>query len=374
MRSLRLIAVNLSAVALLVGLVELSGQAYFRWTHGRSIAATAEAYADATRASEAVFERHPYLVARPKAGIRVTQRGITISTTPRHTRTTGLTAPREDAVRVAVVGGSTTFGTRVTDADSWPWLLQEQLGDRFAVVNYGVPGYTTAENIVQMALLVPEIAPDVVVFYEGWNDIRNYHWPGFEPDYVNHGLTQFDTLIPSPPDRSTAWSRAARDSFVLGLVARALGTPLGAAPAPPSSAADPDVDRIYVRNLRTLQTLATRFGAAALFVAQVINEPNFTARGVSRSWTPYVEDAALPGLLRAFNGLMAGICEPGDPSCVFVDAPASLTWDGNDFVDEGHLSRRGGEKLVTLLAPRIRQAAAVADRPAVRDAAPRPRD
>lgn len=351
----RTLAVNVLVLCLLVGLVELAGQGYYRWTYGTSIAGAAKAYAEAARANATVFERHPYLVARPRAGISVTERGLTISTTPIHTRSTGRTPPAPGAIRVAVVGGSTTFGTRVTDEDSWPWLLQELLGDGFAVINFGVPGYTTAENIVQMALLVPEAEPRIVVFYEGWNDIRNYHWPGFQPDYANHGLTQFDTLIPPARAEATPWSDLVRSSFVAGLVARALGVRLDAAPAPPSKVPDPEVDRIYVRNLQTLKTLARRFGMSALFVPQVINEPNFAATGVSRSWTPYIEDASVPRLLRSFNALMAGICEEGAADCGFVDEPLSTAWDGNDFVDEGHLSRQGGQKLAALVAARIKR-------------------
>ena len=127
---------------------------------------------------------------------------------------------------MAVVGGSTTFGTRVTDADTWPWLLQERLGDGYAVANYGVPGYSTAENIIQMALVVPEARPRVVVFYEGWNDIRNYHWPGFQPDYYSHGMTQSDTLLPATADRAPWLSRAARYSYVMRLLGRAAGVPV----------------------------------------------------------------------------------------------------------------------------------------------------
>jgi hypothetical protein len=132
---------------------------------------------------------------------------------------------------------------------------------------------------------------------------------------------------------------------------------LEAAAAPPSNQADPVVDRIYLRNLLTLRTLARRFGMTALFVPQVINEPNYSATGISRSWTPYIEDAAVPALLRGFNGLMAGVCDPGDRTCLFVDEPLSEAWTGDDFVDEGHLSRRGGEKLSAIVAARIRRLA-----------------
>lgn len=333
--------------------VEIGGQLAYRWNHGAFLHQRAREYLLAAQASAAVFEPHPYLVARPRAGIRIEQDGATISTTPFHTRTTAATPPRAGAIAIAVVGGSTTFGTRVTDADTWPWQLQHALGDRYTVVNYGVPGYTTAENIIQMSLLVPESGARVVIFYEGWNDIRNYHWPAFGPDYYGHGMTQFDTLLPPHRDRASLLERAARYSFVMRLVGQASGVPVSASANPPSNEPDPDVDRIYVRNLRTLKALSGRFGMTALFVPQVLNEEALARAGERGGWTPYLTSAALPALMRNFNGLMAGVCAPGEPACVFVDEPLHASWTNDDFVDEGHLSRSGGERLAGILARRI---------------------
>jgi GDSL-like Lipase/Acylhydrolase family len=179
----RTILLNVLVLCALVLIVEIGGQLYHRWVYGMSLAERSAQYLRDAQASLTVFERHPYLVARPKRSVRIGRAGASVSTTPMQTRVTGPAPPKPDAITIALVGGSTTFGTKVTDADSWPWLLQEKLGDRYAVINYGVPGYTTAENIIQMALIVPEARPAVVVFYEGWNDIRNYHWPDFSPDY-----------------------------------------------------------------------------------------------------------------------------------------------------------------------------------------------
>lgn len=86
---------------------------------------------------------------------------ISITSTDIHTRWTEAPADDQNVISVAVLGGSTTFGTRVTDADSWPALLQDMLGDGYAVTNYGVSGYSTAEAIIQMALIVPETEPNV---------------------------------------------------------------------------------------------------------------------------------------------------------------------------------------------------------------------
>lgn len=350
----RTLALNLLTFALLVALVEAGGQFHYWWTTGASLRARSQQYLEDAHASASVFEPHPYLVARPRSGARIERGRAVVSTTPFHTRATGPAPPRADAVTVATVGGSTTFGTRVTDADSWPWLLQERLGVGYNVVNFGVPGYSTVENIIQMSLLVPETRPRIVVFYEGWNDIRNYHWPGFQPDYYSHGMTQFDTLIPAAVDRASFLSRAARYSYVMRLLGRAAGVPVIAWDAQPSADRDPEVDRIYVRNLYTLKALAGRFGMTALFVPQVLNLEALQRAGDRPGWAPYVRNSALGGLMRDFNALMAGVCTTGERQCQFVAEPLSTSWTNDDFLDEGHFSRRGGEKLAEILTARIR--------------------
>jgi lysophospholipase L1-like esterase len=349
-------------LAVLTAAVEVCGQLAYRWTHGAFLHERASQYLQAAQTSTAVFEPHPYLVARPRANIRIGREGATISTTATHTRSTAAQAPLPGAISIATVGGSTTFGTRLTDADTWPWQLQQALGEQYAVVNYGVPGYTTAENIIQMSLLVPESGARAVIFYEGWNDIRNYHWPAVAPDYYAHGMTQLDTLLPPVRDQASLLERAARYSYVMRLVGQAAGVPVGAQGQPPSKDADPEVDRIYIRNLRTLKALAGRFGMTALFVPQVLNDEALVRAGDRGGWTPYVASAALPALMRDFNSLMAGVCASGEPGCVFVDEPLRTAWNNDDFIDEGHLSKRGGEKLAGILARRI-QALKLASEP-----------
>src|SRR6187399_1320992 len=119
----RTLALNLLTFAVLVTLVEAGGQIYYWWTSGASLRTRSLQYLEDARTNAAVFEPHPYLVARPRSRARVERGGATISTTALHTRTTGTKPPRPDAIVVATVGGSTTFGTRLTDADTWPWLL-----------------------------------------------------------------------------------------------------------------------------------------------------------------------------------------------------------------------------------------------------------
>jgi hypothetical protein len=45
-----------------------------------------------------------------------------------------------------------------------------------------------------MALIVPEKRPHIVIFLEGWSDIRNYHEKELGADYYSHGIRQYGNL------------------------------------------------------------------------------------------------------------------------------------------------------------------------------------
>ncbi len=141
-----------------------------------------------------LLEQHPYLVGRLRSNVRIEEDGKVVTTTAAHTRWTGASSDARNAIRIAVIGGSTTFGAGVSDSETWAAQLQNLLGPRYHVTNFGLLGYSSAEAIIQMALIVPESRPDIVVLYEGWNDIRNYHETDLSPDYYGHGTRQFTTL------------------------------------------------------------------------------------------------------------------------------------------------------------------------------------
>lgn len=309
------------------------------------------------------YEPHPYLVARLRPGTTSHQGPVTITATSRSTRWTGA-PPMDGSDRfvVATVGGSTTFGQGVTDEDSWPALLQERLGSDFAVVNYGLPGFSTAEGIIQMGLVVPESRPDVVVFYEGWNDIHNYHDPDFTPDYYAHGMQQLGNLgiDPSAVDTRGFVHRAGDYSAIFRLVSRlSMRLRPESTEGEPTLHTEPDprVDRAYLRNLRTLRAMSEHLGAHALFVPQILNDRRFLSDEGGHEWTPRIRSTHLPRLLRRFNGFMSEACRPDDPTCTVVDEVTEEDWTGRDFVDSGHFSRQGGQKFAALVAEHVLAAA-----------------
>ncbi len=345
-----LVGVNFMVFCTIVLSVELAAQVLYFVRNGRLL------LFDHAPMHSRLFEIHPYLAGRPRASVMVEQHGKKIAITPLHTRWTGGDIQDRKCIKIAVLGGSTTFCTGVTDKDSWPALLQQELGDGFTVINYGVPGYSTAENIIQMALLVPEQRPEFVVFFEGWNDISNYHEPGTGPDYYAHGIRQYSNLGLPVIGQQRGWQLAGSVLATVWLAEQIKKRMVR--PKQQSvklyDTPDPFVDRIYTRNLHTLKLLTERIGAKAIFIPQVLNYTKFPANKKSHWWTRHIRNRALPALMARFNERLLKVCSPGEENCMVLDGVLKQRWNSDDFVDEGHFSRKGNIKFARIVAHCIR--------------------
>lgn len=349
-RNFTLLYFNIASLCVLMIGLELLGQVTYFLIEGAPLFITGGRDPGHAR----LFEHHPYLVARLRNNSKVEKKGLTISTTENHTRWTGAEPNDPNTIRVAVVGGSTTFGTRVTDADSWPAMLQKLLGAEYRVVNYGVPGYSTAEAIIQTALLIPEIAPHLIVFYEGWNDIRHYH-NGVEPDYFSHGKRLYRLLGIANPE---SLGDNLAQTFATFWVTQKIGKRLFHSPITKTERSpDPTVDRIYLRNLKTLMVLTKHLGAQVLFIPQVLNEAFYKVKPGSESWTPRIANDAMPELLDNFNRIMDHVCDPGDAQCAVLKEVRVVQWKPDDFVDAGHFSQKGNHRFATIVGNYIREKA-----------------
>lgn len=82
------------------------------------------------------------------------------------------TVPKPEKVfRIACLGDSFTFGYGVDDGETWPAQLEAQLradpgGRRVEVLNFGVSGYDTVQEVRQLQVKVMAFSPDVVLL--GW--------------------------------------------------------------------------------------------------------------------------------------------------------------------------------------------------------------
>lgn len=347
-----LIKVNLLILFIMAIALEAAGQVGYYLLKGETV------FKRNPFNPEEVFEPHPFLVARLIPDNTQEHEGVVMTTDSESRRNTGAPKDSKGLINVAVLGGSTTMSVGVSDDDTWPAVLQKNLGPEYAVTNYGVAGFTTAENIIQLALSVPSIHPDIVVVYQGWNDITNYHRPTVAPDYYYHGMEQYGVLGLKRmiTDKRSFTQRAADYSAVFKgitlvadkLAGRSRHVELRDDP-------DPRVDELYLRNLKSLKTLANSFGATIVFVPQILNYDKYRIEPGADYWTPRINNIAMPKLMDRFNGFLAQACSPADDNCVVLNEVLEPKWDKDLFIDYGHFNTEGNRIFADILTKQISQ-------------------
>jgi len=94
-------------------------------------------------------------------------------------------------IRVACLGGSTTQdGCRVDRDNTYSSYLSRMMNRRLQaeveVLNLGVNGWTSAESLVNYALVVSHYQPDVVVIHHAVNDVWPRLYPNYRSDYTHN--------------------------------------------------------------------------------------------------------------------------------------------------------------------------------------------
>ncbi len=137
-----------------------------------------------------MFTQHHYLnyVLNPDATINGTRQ---INDKYLIRRSEKLRSRNEIKWRALTLGGSTTFCTGLDrEADTWPHILEQsvrqQCGPDCEVINGGVPGYSTLENFIHYVILLRFLEPDLVILYEGINDVHPRLFGNISPDYSNY--------------------------------------------------------------------------------------------------------------------------------------------------------------------------------------------
>lgn len=271
-------------------------------------------------------------------------------------------------VRIAMCGGSTTYGEGVDDYTlSAPFLLAEGLradGKKVEVLNAGCPGWTTLETLLNFETRLLDMAPDHAVVYHGINDVLpRMVWPhaAYRGDWsgwlcrdehlaqaalLEHSTIARILLVKSgsiephsslmriigdvPATSHTFTFRAQRqtDSYPAGIFRDV--------PIEQMLAANPPV--LFERNLRSLLAVANSAGVRLLL----------TTFAFSREFprAPYIGHPAVQAAIEQTNAIVRQIAaSTGTP---VIDLAAELTardlfTDGVHFTVAGN--RRRAERL-----------------------------
>lgn len=104
-----------------------------------------------------------------------------------------------NTLRIATLGGSTVMGLN-NDDKVWPYLLGKLLDERvpdkeIEVLNEGLMGYTSLENLADLSMRVIDFNPDVYIIYLGINDYLTLAPAAyFKTDYSHFRKTFWETI------------------------------------------------------------------------------------------------------------------------------------------------------------------------------------
>lgn len=93
---------------------------------------------------------------------------------------------QDGRIRIVVMGDSDTFGWKLKDNQTYPYILREILNQRlgtkkYEVINFGTPGYTSLELLNLLKRHVSRYSPDMLMVMVGWNDSSSALWLSLIP-------------------------------------------------------------------------------------------------------------------------------------------------------------------------------------------------
>lgn len=288
-------------------------------------------------------------------------------------------AKRPGVLRIMVVGGSTTFDTQVSrDEAAWPARLEASLQQLapdhpVEVINAGVPGYRVVDNLIRLQTELFQYRPDVILLYDGHNDLFGSLRSGSQTLRVAQGEDR-----PGEVPVVTPWGYwLGRHSLFYGKVVerlKAIGFhQLKSSPVPTAAASQ---DSVGVPGVEDFERDVTSFVAVArslgirLVMAELVTVSGVGAReepdaAVRRMWSLAVPFAPTDAVLRgyvAYNAVLRSVsARQGIP---FI-ATGGFGFAGRGFYAEDdpiHFNDAGAERMGQEMA-RALLAAHVLDAP-----------
>ncbi|MBL8842444.1 MAG: SGNH/GDSL hydrolase family protein [Planctomycetes bacterium] len=271
--------------------------------------------------------------------------------------------------RFVVLGGSTAFGMNTSgDAAPFTALLEQQLAPAAAARgralegwNCGVIGYDSTQELALLATDLVDVAPDVVLLFDGWNDFRGSSMVADPREALLHPkFTQNDRYLARRTAPFLEWLRGFAvveklDEAVAALAARA---------GPPRDHGDYfDHSAValprYERNLRALIRLARAYGAVPIVVTQPELFQRANPPAPELAMRAKREEEGYGDLARAIypRFVAIGAALAAAEAAPYLDA--TRLFDGCDdvvFTDFVHLNDRGHQLVAEHLAPLLERA------------------
>jgi lysophospholipase L1-like esterase len=127
-----------------------------------------------------------------------------------------------DTYRIVALGSSTTYGIYNAFDETYPYQLEQQLksiaSGPVEVINAGLVSATTMESLIRFYSKVLELKPDMILIYEGFNDLVPRVFDNFRTDYYHFRQT--------PSDPGSVFSELYLTGILTAIFAAASGSQL----------------------------------------------------------------------------------------------------------------------------------------------------
>jgi lysophospholipase L1-like esterase len=296
-----------------------------------------------------LFQDHPYLIKVPRPDAEFEKYHVN----SRGFRGAEFDLPKPPGtIRLLTLGGSGTWDPRNEDDETWSAQLQRMLnerageGVRYEVVNGGVPGYNSAESLMNFVWRGAHVDPDGVLVYQGYNDFKPNREPGFEPDYSHFR------------DRDTSMMRRLiQTSRFLYYCTRWIA-PQGRHENAYDEVTPPGVEA-FTRNLRDIAVLARDRGIVPLlstYGMSVTEENQRKHPGKLAGLARHLPQLTVAGTIDAHREYNRAVEELGKRVGVPVaDVAAAVPQDFEHFGDHCHYTNRGARLVAETLAPLVEE-------------------
>ncbi|MFH1358688.1 MAG: SGNH/GDSL hydrolase family protein [archaeon] len=163
----------------------------------------------------------------------------------------------EDSLKIFVFGGSTIWGSGVRDSSTIPSYLSKYLCSKnipVKVTNLGEGGYVSTQGMIALELeLRKENYPDIIVFYDGINDV----YASYQINKAGSPQNVFDREADFNSRKKLNIKQNILNSNIMKLKNRFLGKP------EPVIQISPDLEdetiKLYLNNLKIIKTLEKEY-------------------------------------------------------------------------------------------------------------------
>lgn len=257
---------------------------------------------------------------------------------------------------IFVYGGSTTYDMTASQGETWVERLQEDLNNRFTLLNFGMHAYGTTENLIQTAFYqsVHGKRPVCAIYYEGLNDIKNAHIENLDGAYADYHLLNQPSLL--NVRRPAFW--AAPYSPLVRLAGDLLKRRFDSLPEAPGygerfvTGSDLHLEQIYSEHIRTIAAINNARGIKTVFVGQMLNRDLLQKYGKQPNWwVQFARNEDVWPLQQRFNQILQAVSEKSGAK--YIDPGIENFRGSSDFADMCHFSPNGSKKFASLISTEV---------------------